>query len=109
MPGFIVQVGTVITCPHGGQVQIAPGNPRVKLNGMPVATMADQALVVGCAFAVGPKPQPCVRVQWFTPATRVVAGAFVILQSTQGMCFSADQIPNGPPIILAPQPRVTGM
>jgi hypothetical protein len=73
---------------------------------MPVATMADMDMVVGCAFAPV-KPQPCVRIQWMTPATRVlVGGSPPILQTTVGICLSVEQIPNGPPIIAACQTRV---
>jgi len=58
----------------------------------------------------GTKPQPCIRVQWLVPATRVmVNGSPAILQASSGMCFSAEGIPQGPPVVSAVQPRVTGM
>jgi uncharacterized Zn-binding protein involved in type VI secretion len=108
MSGPVVHVGATIICPHGGPVQVLGGNPRVTLDGMPVATMADQYVVSGCAFTVpGPKPQPCLRVQWLTPAVRVlVGGSPVILQSSSGLCFSPENIPQGPPTVVATQPRV---
>ena len=60
-------------CPHGGQVSIVSSNTRVVAGGTPIATLADQFLIAGCAFTIPPgKPQPCVRVQWMTPATRVL-------------------------------------
>jgi hypothetical protein len=85
-------------------------NTRVLVSGMQVATVADQFLVVGCAFTVPPsKPQPCVRVQWTTPAARVlVNGQPVILQTSVGVCVSAEGIPAGPPILATVQPRATG-
>ena len=108
MPGFLVHVGATIICPHGGQAQIISTNTRVLVGGMPVVTMADQSLVVGCAFTVpGPKPQPCVRVQWLVPAVRVlVNGAPPILQTSTGICQSIEQIPQGAPMVVANQPRV---
>jgi hypothetical protein len=107
MPGPCYHVGAVAMCPHGGQVLVIASNPRVLVNGMPVATLGDQYLVAGCVFAVGPKPQPCLRVQWLTPSVRTLFNAQPgIVQSSTGMCFSADGIPNGPPIIVNTQPRV---
>jgi hypothetical protein len=110
MPGFLDHVGASAICPHGGQITTLPGNPRVRVSSQPVATMADQSLVAGCVFTVGPKPQPCVRVQWLVPAVRVRAGGQpVLLQDSQGLCLSAEQIPQGPPTILVTQPRVKGI
>jgi hypothetical protein len=110
MPGPIVNVGAVGMCPHGGQIQIVSSDARVLLGGLMAATMADQFLIVGCAFTVPPgKPQPCVRVQWTVPAVRVLANAQpVILQTSVGLCFSADGIPAGPPVLTTVQPRVIG-
>jgi hypothetical protein len=72
--------------------------------------MGDSFLVAGCAFTVPPgKPQPCVKVQWMVPATRVrIGGQFAILQSSSGLCQSAEQIPGGPPSVVVSQLRVTG-
>jgi len=105
MPGPVFHTGAVAMCPHGGQVTVISANTRVLVSGMPVATLGDTYLVVGCTFAPG-KPQPCVRVQWLVPAVRsLVNGQPPILQTSLGMCFSADGIPNGPPIVVSTQPR----
>lgn len=110
MAGFLFHVGASAMCPHGGQVSTVPGNLRVTLGGQPVATMADTFLIAGCAFTVpGPKPQPCVKVQWQMPAARVRAGGQpVILQSSSGLCLSAEQAPQGPPSVTGTQVRVRG-
>lgn len=110
MPGPLFHVGATAICPHAGQVQVISTNTRVMVNGMPVATMGDTYLVAGCPFTVPPgKPQPCVKVQWLVPATRVfVNGQPAILQTSTGLCQSAEQIPQGPPTIVATQPRVVG-
>ena len=110
MPGPLFHVGATAICPHAGQVTTIPTNPRVLVSGMPVATMGDTFLVGGCAFTLpGGKPQPCVKVQWLVPATRVlVNGQPVILQTSVGLCQSAEQIPQGPPTVVATQPRVIG-
>jgi len=111
MPGPALHVAAGISCPHGAPAQVAPGNPRVLVAGQPVATMADQYPVAGCPFQVpvgaGTKPQPCVRLQWTVPATRVLAGGSPVLIATStGLALSAEQIPQGPPVVAAVQPRV---
>lgn len=110
MPGFIMHVGATAICPHAGQVTVITKNTRVLVSSQPVATFAGNFLIAGCAFTVPPgKPQPCVKVQWIMPATRVfVGGQPVILQNSTGLCLSAEQIPQGPPNILLTQLRVRG-
>ncbi len=111
MGAFIFQVGASAICPHGGQVSVVPTNARVLVGGQPVAVLADQFLIAGCAFTVPPgKPQPCVKVQWLVPAARVlVGGQPAILQSSSGLCQSPEQIPQGPPTVLVTQIRASGM
>lgn len=109
MSGSLFHVGASATCPHGGQVATISSNTRVLVSGQPVATLSDIALVAGCTFAPV-KPQPCVKVQWLVPATRVfINGQPAILQTSLGICQSAEQAPQGPPIVIATQPRVIGV
>jgi uncharacterized Zn-binding protein involved in type VI secretion len=110
MPGFLVQVGATAMCPHAGQVSIVSSNTRVLLGGQPAATLGDQFLIAGCPFTIPPaKPQPCVKVQWLAPATRVlIGGQPAILQTSSGLCLSAEQIPQGPPNVIVTQLRVQG-
>jgi hypothetical protein len=112
MPGFLLHVNAAIQCAHGIPAQVIPTQPRVLVNGQPVATMSSQVVVAGCPFTIpGPKPQPCVLVKWMMPSTRVlVMGQPAMLLPSPGpgpgICQSPDQIPNGPPIVSAVQPRV---
>jgi hypothetical protein len=109
MPGFLMHVGANAICPHGGQVSTISTNARVLVGGQPVATFGDTYLVAGCAFTVGPKLQPCVKVQWLVPAARVlVGGQPAMLQTSTGLCQSAEQIPQGPPSVVATQVRARG-
>jgi hypothetical protein len=110
MPGALFHVGAAASCPHGGQVSTISTNTRVLVGGQPVATLGDDFPIAGCAFTVPPgKPQPCVKVRWIAPATRVVVnGQPAILQTSAGVCQSAEQIPGGPPVVTATQPRVVG-
>jgi uncharacterized Zn-binding protein involved in type VI secretion len=88
---------------------VISSNARVLVSGMPVATMGDQYLVAGCAFTI-PPPQPCIRVHWLVPATRVlINGQPAILQTSVGLCLGPTQAPQGAPIVIATQPRVIGM
>lgn len=110
MPGFLFHVGAQAMCPHGGQVTAIPSSPRVLVGGQPVTTIGDNYMVAGCAFTVPPgKPQPCLRVQWLVPATRVMVNHQpAILQSSSGLCQSPEQIPQGPPTVVMTQVRVKG-
>jgi hypothetical protein len=113
MPGPLVHVGATVQCTHFAPVTAITSNTRVLVSAMPVVTIADTFTVAGCLFTlptVPPKPQPCVRVQWLVPATRVfVNGQPVILQLSTGLCLSAEQIPQGAPLVVTTQPRVIGM
>ena len=71
---------------------------------MPVLLLTDTFPVAGCPFQVpigtGTKPQPCVKIQWTVPAARVkVNGTPVLIATSTGMCQSAEQIPQGPPVV----------
>lgn len=100
-------MGGTVTCPHGGQVVPSPSSTRVLLAGMPVVLVPDQCTIAGCAFAIGPKPSPCLRVQWLAGATRVlIEGRPPLVQSSTGLCLSPEQAPQGPVILAALQARV---
>ncbi len=109
MAGFLYHVGASAICPHGGQVSVVSGNTRVLVNGLPVALVSDTFPIAGCVFTIpGPKPQPCVLARFLVPATRVlINGQPALLQTSSGICQSAEQLPQGPPSIVATQTRVT--
>jgi hypothetical protein len=83
----------------------------VLVSGQPAATIADQFMVAGCVFVLpGGKPQPCIKAQWLVPAARVfINGQPAILQTSTGVCLSAEQAPQGAPMITASQIRVSGL
>jgi hypothetical protein len=106
MPGPFFHVGAVAMCPHGGQVVTISADARVLASGMPVALASDQFVVAGCAFAVGPLPQPCMTVQWLTPTvSTLVAGQPAITALSVGLCIAANGVPGGPAIVASTQPR----
>jgi len=117
MPGFLLHVNATAQCTHAAPATIAPSQPRVLVSGQPVATMSSVISVAGCPFQIpigtGTKPQPCVTVRWTMPSTRfLVNGEPAALMpspgSGPGICQSAEQIPQGPPIVSAVQARVIG-
>ena len=113
MPGYVLHVGARLLCSHGATANMISANTRVRVSGQPVATLNDVTTVAGCPFQVpatpSPKLQPCVKIQWSAPAARVrVNGQPVLLQSSSGLCQSAEQAPQGPPVVAATQTRVKG-
>lgn len=115
MPGFILHVGMVATCPHLAPLATTPAQPRVFVSAMAVATAANVLTVGPCPFqipvGVGTKPQPCVLVRWANVSSRVlINGQPALLQVTPGpggaVCQSVEQIPQGPPIVNGMQTRV---
>ena len=109
MAGLLLNVGATAMCPHGGSISIVSSNTHVQVGGQAVATFGDTFTIAGCAFMVGTKPQPCVKVQWLVPAARVmVGGQPAILATSTGLCQSAEQIPQGPPNIVVTQLRAQG-
>lgn len=108
MPGPLAHFGNTTLCPHGIPVQTIPSNFRVLVSGQPVTLLSDTNMIGGCPFTVPvATPMPCIRVQWLTPAVRVlINGQPPLLQTSTGICFSAQSTPNGPPIVPVNQPRV---
>ena len=107
MPGTLLHVGATVLCAHGGLAQPTVPNPRVLVSGMPTVTFASPYVVAGCAM---PPPTagngPCVTAQWITAATRITSnGQPLLLLDSQAICA-----PTGTPlVIVATQPRATGM
>jgi len=107
MAGYLLTVGSVVLCSHGGKAQPTVPSPRVKVMGQPIVTQAAPWVVAGCAF---PPPiaanGPCVTAQWLLGAIRVKSmGIPVLLQDNQALCA-----PTGTPLMVVfTQPRVKGM
>jgi hypothetical protein len=117
MPGFLLHVNAGLQCTHIAKATIAPLQPRVVVGGQPVAPLASVIAVAGCPFQIPvgatTKPQPCMTVKWTMPSTRfLVAGQPAALAPAPGpgpgICQSAEQIPQGPPIVGVVQARVIG-
>ncbi len=108
MPGYLIDAGAIVQCPHQIPVTIS-GSQTLKVGGQVATVMNDTFTISGCPFMVGPKPQPCVKVQWLVAATRVtIKGQPALLVDSQGLCQSADQIPAGPPSVQTTQQKTKG-
>ena len=105
MPGFLLHVGAVVLCSHGGQAQPTVPNPRVLVSGQPTVTMTAPYVIAGCALPP-PAGGPCVTAQWLVGTTRVLSnGQPLLVQSSQAICA-----PTGTPLIITvTQPRVSAM
>lgn len=105
MPGYLLHVGAIVMCSHGGQAQPTMPIPRVTVSGQPVVAQVAPHLVAGCPFVAGLVPLPCVATQWLTGSVRVKSmGLPLLLQDSQAVC-----IPNGTPAVIAmTQLRVKG-
>ncbi|HYW47849.1 MAG TPA: hypothetical protein VE959_33590 [Bryobacteraceae bacterium] len=107
MPGFLLHFGAQVTCLHNGLATPTVVNPRVTVSGQPVVMLGAPYTVAMCAL---PPPiaanGPCATAQFITGATRVFSGGLpVLVFSSQAIC-----VPTGTPLlVLAAQPRVTGV
>jgi hypothetical protein len=109
MPGLL-NLSSVMMCPHGGQVQSITSNTQVQAVGDFVLRSSDTFLIAACPFFLGPAPHPCMTVQWVQPAARSqVSGGYTLTEASVGLCLAADQAPQGPVTIVATQPRVAGL
>jgi hypothetical protein len=107
MPGYILDSGVTIACPHGGQGSVVPRAKRASLGGKPPLLVDDVTTVSGCSFNVSGSPSPCLSVRWQLPATKVsVESTAVLLSSSIGMCVNAAQAPQGTALVTGFQTKV---
>ena len=110
MPGYLLHVGAIVQCAHGGMAQPTVPNPRVKVGGSPVPMSSVPSMVAGCAFPPPPVANgPCVTATWIPPTATVRVksmGQPLLVQSSLATC-----VPTGTPTIIsfAGQVRVKGM
>lgn len=106
MPGYILTTASQVKCTHGGTAILTTSNTMARIDNMPALLESDIHAVVGCPFTVGPKYQPCVRIEWSLGATQCkVNGTGVLVQSSIGKCYSAESIMQGVAIIAQTQAK----
>lgn len=101
---------STVQCPHGGTVTLTTSNTVCQIDGGYALLQSDVHTVAGCPFTTPvPKPQPCVTVRWTSGATQTKVNQIpVLLQTSSGICFSAEQIPQGAPIVAQVQSKARG-
>ncbi len=101
---------STLQCSHGGRVILFTSNASAQVEGGYILLVSDIHSVVGCPFTVGTKYQPCVTVRWMVGASQTrINGIAALLQTSVGLCYSAEQIPQGPPVVLSTQQTATGL
>ena len=96
----VVAAADVVLCAHGGMVKPATFDPRVRISGQPVLSLASTSIITGCPTG------SCVNVKWVTGALRVRAsGVPLLVMSSVGIAT-----PAGAPVrVLQTSPRVRAL
>jgi len=94
--GKTLTTSSRMSCPHAGTVNAVCGNTTVKAGDF-VLRSTDTFTISGCTFTLpGPKPSPCMKVQWLVSDVKVRAATSPSLSTDSlGLCLSADMIPQG--------------
>jgi hypothetical protein len=102
----ILDSGATISCPHGATASVSPKATKVTLGGNAPLLIDDVFTISSCSFQVSGAPQPCLRIQWSAPATKVmVESSPVLLASSVGLCMGA--APQGKAQVSGYQTKVT--
>lgn len=98
-------------CPHGGQIFLSTTTDALcQIQGGFALLETDIHSVAGCPFLVALAPHPCVMVRWSAGATQTkVNGIGVLLQTSVGVCYAADQAPQGVAVITQTQQIAKGL
>ena len=112
MPGNVLTTSSTVLCPHGGSAILTTANTKVMVDNALALLESDVHSVAGCPFQIpvgaGMKPSPCIRIQWSGGAVRMtVNGTGVLVQSSTGLCYSAESAPQGSAIIANTQMKVS--
>ena len=108
MPGEILTIASTIQCLHGGQAVLFTSNTRLMVDNAPALLETDVHPVVGCPFTVGPKYQPCVRIEWSAGSAKVgVNGVKALVRTSVGKCISAEGALQGVAVVVNTQMKVS--
>ncbi len=108
MPGRLLTTNSQIQCPHGGQAVLMTTDTAVSAQSGRVLLESDVHVVAGCPFTIGPKPSPCVRIQWQMGASQVAVSSVKPLMTTSlGTCYSPESAPQGLALIVNTQQKAS--
>lgn len=106
----ILTAASTVMCPHLGQAQLTTTNTEALVDGTPMLLQSDLHPVIGCTFALGGVPSPCVTIRWMSGAAQThLRGVPVLLQTSVGLCLNAAQLPQGKAQVMQAQTRATGV
>ena len=109
MSPFLTTASTVM-CPHLGQAVLTTSNTQALVAGAPVLLLTDLHPIVGCSFAPGGVPLPCLTIRWLTGATQsLIDNVPALLQNSVGLCLNAAQVPQGTAIVVQTQTQGLGV
>ncbi len=105
MIAWLLNVQSVVRCPHGGEAVLVTRNTTLRLPDALCLVEDDVFAVVGCPFVLpGPTPSPCVKVTWKGGSATVrVDGAAVLTTDSVGLCESAAGAPQGVAVVASHQ------
>ena len=111
MPGYILTTSSQVMCMHGGTASLTTSNTKMKVDSSPALLESDVHSVAGCSFTLpGPKPSPCIRIEWTAGATMCKNdGTKVLIQSSVGKCISAEGAIQGLAIVAQTQMKAQAM
>lgn len=105
----LLTIASTVMCPHGGSAILTTTDTIAKVEGAPVLLLTDRHAIVGCAFAPGGVPTPCLTIQWVTGATQTAVNEVpVLLQTSVGLCLNAMQVPQGTALVVQTQTQAMG-
>lgn len=104
MPGYIVQQGAVVTCPHGGSVTLVGLAVVTVVSGAATQALAPMP-IAGCTLT----PKPCTLLTVLTPSTRVFVGSTPVYLLEPAPNTTTDGTTPGPAVPGAVQTRVWGI
>jgi hypothetical protein len=108
MPGALLTTGSQVQCPHGGLATLTTANAKASASTGRVLLETDVHTVAGCAFTIGPKPSPCIRIQWSAGAVKLAAGGTAVLLTTSiGTCYSPEGAPQGVALVAQAEPKAS--
>jgi hypothetical protein len=108
MPGKVLTTGSQVKCPHGGSATLSTANAKASPASGKALLESDIHTVAGCAFTIGTKPSPCIRIQWSAGAAKLKAtGTPVLVESSVGMCYSAEGAPQGTALVVQADAKVS--
>ncbi|MCE4555806.1 hypothetical protein [Pelomonas cellulosilytica] len=107
---FFLTPASSVMCPHGGQAVLFTSNTQALLPSGPVLLMTDVHPVVGCTFAPGGVPLPCVTIQWLTGSLQsTINGVPALMDNSVGLCLNPSSVPQGTAIVVQTQTQASGL